>query len=580
MSDLDRAALILAGFTAAFLLLLFAAWRSRRPRPAPAAPKMPKIAREPGESRFSGFTRKKEPAIEPVEMAPSRLARISRAALERPIEPVPSDDPDPIAEQTAEVEAASEHEAIDPHRSPERSRGAVPSEAEAAASEILAPLEQAPRLRSGDRDAGDFPAFSPAEDRLPETPAIDEATLGALAAEVERQAHGADPVPAETGGVRLMPQIPPRDPILRKSWMGGRPRLPAMTPWPAIDGRDGDFIAQIACADLPPMLWDGLGPRSGWLALFANSDSGAAIALHLTEEGAPQDPPHALGPAWFQPHAIAGTETAALAIRALPEWPVDLATGPAGVHGADTAEALLAADYDIADPAFHPFDWPSMLAMAEILESRILALPTDGVPPADASDELTQAIADAAEANRDAAARTAEIVAIIRESAATDAGFLPSDATAVMAALHAIRWTQVSAHPDPESGEDEVETLALPLTRHRPDGDLWVDAYRALLFDHARHAYCANPDRLSAPAQSFFEPLWQAMAAGGIGVISDRPSRAVAGFDPERDAVLLELPPGGLLGLAHPNGGSLVFAIRKADLAMGDFSRMRVLGND
>jgi hypothetical protein len=263
----------------------------------------------------------------------------------------------------------------------------------------------------------------------------------------------------------------------------------------------------------------------------------------------------------------------------LPEWPVDLVPEAAGARDADAA-ALLAADYDIADPAFHPFDWPSMLAMAEMLESRVLALPTDGVPPADANDELAQAIEDAAEANRDAAERTAEIVAIIRESAAADAGFLPSDATAVMAALHAIRWTQVSAHPDPESGEDEVETLTLPLTRRRPDGDLWVDAYRALLFDQVRHAYCANPDRLSAPARGFFEPLWQAMTADGIGVLGDRPSRPVAGFDEERDTVLLELPPTGMLGLTHPNGAALVFTIRKADLAVGDFSRMRVLGNN
>jgi len=45
MSDLDRAALILAGLTAVFLFLLFAAWRARRPRPEPAAPRLPKIAR-------------------------------------------------------------------------------------------------------------------------------------------------------------------------------------------------------------------------------------------------------------------------------------------------------------------------------------------------------------------------------------------------------------------------------------------------------------------------------------------------------------------------------------------------------
>ncbi|PQM28573.1 hypothetical protein CVO77_09015 [Sphingopyxis lindanitolerans] len=535
MNDLDRAALILAGLTAAFLFLLFAAWRARRPRPEPAAPNMPKIAREPRESRFSGFARNKEPAVEPIEMAPSRLARISRAAIDRPIESVWADDPAPVAESIAE---------------PQPEPAAV------------MPL------------AEESPTESP-----PPAPALDETALDALATEVERQAHFADPAPAG-GGIRLMPRIPPRDAILRKSWMGGRPNLPAAAPWPTIDGREGDFIAQIACADLPPMLWDGLGPRTGWLAFFTHPDNGAATALHMAEDGAPRDPPRAVGAACFRPHGIDDAELAALSIRALPEWPVDMVPEAGGPRDDDAAGALLAADYDIADPAFHPFDWPSMLAMARILESRILALPTDGVPPADASDELAQAIADAAEANRGAAERTAEIVAIIRESAAADTGFLPSDATAVMAALHAIRWTRVTARPDPEYGADEVETLALPLTRRRPDGDLWIDAYRALLFDHARHAYCANPDRLSAPARGFFEPLWTAMAADGVARMGDFPARRASGFDAERDVVMLELPPGALLGLAHPDGGSLIFAIRKADLAAGDFSRVRALAGD
>src|SRR3546814_7878402 len=66
--------------------------------------------------------------------------------------------------------------------------------------------------------------------------------------------------------VRLVPQIPLRDAIQTHSRLGGRPHLPAATDWPRIDGVKGDFLAQIACADLPQGLWDGLGPRDGWLA--------------------------------------------------------------------------------------------------------------------------------------------------------------------------------------------------------------------------------------------------------------------------------------------------------------------------
>src|SRR3546814_18000345 len=104
--------------------------------------------------------------------------------------------------------------------------------------------------------------------------------------------------------------------------------------------------------------------------------------------------------------------------------------------------------------------------MATVLERRLHA------ETGSANDERAQA-------NRAAAASAAEIVAIIRDSADQHV-FTAADATAVMAALHAIRWTHVAAHPD-------RETLVLPLTRHDPRAPLWVHPYRALLFDHAKH---------------------------------------------------------------------------------------------
>jgi uncharacterized iron-regulated membrane protein len=72
MNEIQSAALTLAGVTLAFLAIVLAIWWTRRPRTAPAAP------REPGESRLSKLSRKREPEMEAVEMAPSRLARITR----------------------------------------------------------------------------------------------------------------------------------------------------------------------------------------------------------------------------------------------------------------------------------------------------------------------------------------------------------------------------------------------------------------------------------------------------------------------------------------------------------------------
>jgi hypothetical protein len=476
MSDIETAALRLALFTLAFVAILVAVVRFRRPRTERAA---------------------RHPApVEEEQVAPSRLARVAaRPVSERLSEPV--------------------HEFAEP-----------PAEA--------TPQEIAPGIEA------------PTDHAAPAT-------------------------------VRLVPRTTPQDASPARSRMGGRPRLPAAMDWPQIDGRDGDFLAQIACADLPAGLWGGLGPRSGSILLFANTDSGAPMALHVEEQdkgedSPPRDPPRAPGVLWSGP----GGDLAPFARRAFPEWPVDVV--PAGTVSPAEAETADATGYDIADAAWHPFDWDSILALAALLESRLDRL-SDTAAPTDANDALLEAVAEAAETNREARLRAAEIIAIIRDSAG-EAPFSAQDAAAVMAGLQAIRWTSVTAAPDPDTGEDRVETLTLPLTRHHPDGDLWVEDYRRLLLDHAKHVRHADPDRLSPAAHALFEPLWRDMAAREAAAsMGDRPGLLLSGFDEELDALLFILPASALMNRARPGGRDMIVAIRKADLAMGDFSRLRLLGD-
>ena len=51
-------------------------------------------------------------------------------------------------------------------------------------------------------------------------------------------------------------------------WLGGNPRLPDPFEWPSRDGQPYQFLCQIDCASLPRGLWDGIGPRAGWVAFF------------------------------------------------------------------------------------------------------------------------------------------------------------------------------------------------------------------------------------------------------------------------------------------------------------------------
>lgn len=566
MNDLDGTALIFGGLFLAWALIMGAVWWMRRPRPEVPAYNGPAVPRESRLPTLPKLSRKAAPEPEPVEISASRLARISGKYTPEVLDDAPAYEP--VAEAAEEAPVVEPDDAAEP--APE-ARFDPPTPGPAA-SEIL---EDAPAAE-----------FAPSEPQpSAAAPIIDEATLEALASEVEEQARTIDRPVTDRAAVRLVPQNPPRDAIFRKSWLGGRPHLPAGSEWPRVDGNDGDFLAQIACDELPPALWDGLGPRTGSLAFFANPDSGAVTALHIVGDGVPHDPPRPVGSAYFHPYGVDAADLMPLAIRAFPEWPVDIvAVAPDAADPRDAATidaaALLAADYDIADPAFHPFDWPSMLALADILESRLAQQPLDGSAPEDANDELVQTVAEADERNRDAVQRAAEIVAIIREGAEQGAGFSPPDATAVMAGLHAIRWTRVWTVADEESGEDQVETVSFPLTRHRPDGDLWVDAYRTILFDHAKHAWCRNPDTLSAPARAFFEPLWEAMAAAEMPSMGNFPSQHAVGFDDERDVVMIEFPAGGLMSRGLRSGGNLVLAIRKADLVAGHFSEMRALAGN
>ncbi len=61
-------------------------------------------------------------------------------------------------------------------------------------------------------------------------------------------------------------------------------RLPVGLSWPEINSPT-QLLAQINCNHLPDDLWQGLGPREGWLAIFLDPKSFKLTALHFDQAG-------------------------------------------------------------------------------------------------------------------------------------------------------------------------------------------------------------------------------------------------------------------------------------------------------
>lgn len=88
----------------------------------------------------------------------------------------------------------------------------------------------------------------------------------------------------EAVSVRLVPQVPVRN-ERANGWFGGAAWLPAASHWPEMDGVPLQLLAQVDCAALPAELWDGLGPRHGWLTIFIEPIEFKVQVMHLAEAG-------------------------------------------------------------------------------------------------------------------------------------------------------------------------------------------------------------------------------------------------------------------------------------------------------
>lgn len=408
-------------------------------------------------------------------------------------------------------------------------------------------------------------------------------------------AQGTEPVV-----VRLVPQIPLRDVERPRSWLGGTPAMAENIPWPQIDGRDANFLAQICCADLPRDLWDGLGPRDGWLAFFIHPTDYNMHVLHLGEMGPWRKGPESLdidGWSITLPYA----KTRLKPIKAWPRWPVDLMSVRPGepdprLEGwSEATHKIYEQGFDVASPEHRPFDRSTTFEMLEIAEASLVDwLAQDLITPLRQQLEQVSNWLDAAEGASEQPSNLAEL----RERAATLPALIEARTKGLPmfeTALAQVRIVaeRISATPDQtQLSQDEIAAIMAELAkceiiyprtqqgsmtaRTGEGSSLWAWDFECLRLDRARHAYSRSPDALPLAMRGYFEPIWQDQAAHEMAGIGHVPFGYVHEFDLDSDVTLLELPTSNLMGWMFGDVDNLVLTIRKKDLAACRFDNINV----
>jgi uncharacterized protein YwqG len=447
--------------------------------------------------------------------------------------------------------------------------------------------------------------------------------LVARAAEqVEHEARMARGRGRESVSVRLVPQVPIRNESAN-GWFGGAARLPAGLRWPEIDGAPLQLLVQVDCAALPAGLWDGLGPRHGWLAIFIEPVNYTVQVTHFAEVG--QLTP---GPALPPDNQITGYDMRTRPgevglIQAIPHWPVDVVAvfdgkdDPRREGWHKSSDVRYGQRHDIATPALMPFDWPTARTMMEMVVAGVSrAIPTEAAPHlepealAKVESKIAEASASGAtpdsvldqRANLDDLRVMAKVrdhalqkgPAILQrlqalkarvESMAAEAPFSAAAIAPVLAEMHGMTWMHVSAPPFYRDGrkltsqerfDEGVELMSLPLTTHDPVSHLWLHGFEIYRRDRAKHAYARDPESLPAEARSDCEEIWKDMTTHEVGGMGHVPWHYVDEFDERDDVTLVELPSSSLMNWMFGDVHSLVITMTKADLAAGAFDRVKM----
>jgi hypothetical protein len=370
----------------------------------------------------------------------------------------------------------------------------------------------------------------------------------------------------ETFSVRLVPQVPIQDNVPLQGWFGGEPRLPADCDWPYIDGVPSEFLMQVNCSELPAALWDGLGPRNGWLAIFIQVNiptysfsTPKVKVIHTTQQGDVRSRPEfadsapaTLRKSWIN-YSARPSLPANLGATA-PRWPFVIRQGLSIPNPRDSrpTEKLILPHWNVTD---WPFDWTSA---AYLIEHLILRCKE--------RSHLDHVLSKTDDYVRVQPLRNVAINALVQMRQSLE------DLSRKIA-FSADAWNDIVARLD------RVIVPMLPISpMEEPTGFVevaitnpalgWAGRYSGEREALARTMYCRDPHSLPAHVYEQYRERWQHYAEHDLAIMGNLPYGFVDQYDQAEDVTLLELEYSNFRSLSLP---SSIIIVKKSDLHASDF---------
>ena len=375
--------------------------------------------------------------------------------------------------------------------------------------------------------------------------------------------------------LRVRPIVPLHNGVELHSWFGGRPYMPSEIDWPELDGKPALFIAQLSCPHIPAEIWEGRGPRFGWLLVFMSQvRHGKTRLIHINRFGPERIPP---GPVRYPRTSVTRDDIIELATGRggdIPRWPVEFtrpAPDEAGHHeraaktkGDDNLAQRILAELDFTDPRFQPFDWGSVMVLVEVIDNDLAwqhkvvsALVETG-----SEDLRTRAFLDKL------AATLTQVDALKSELLnAYDSG-LPFDDQLRDLALRGLGMLKVDSATAGSSRDAPAMLSLLEHDQIRRDYFRWFDHY-------ARLVYTEAPDALPAEPRALFEELWAWHALherGWIGGAVPATFPSACEEDGSAPVPILRLQTSDLMGWSFGDQDEFGVFLDALALEQGDFS--------